>query len=369
MEHFQGQALWEHLQTTQKKIFLYGMGNGAEKILAACASRGIPVEGIFASDGFVRGHSFRSMPVRSYSETKALYGADNMLVLLAFGTSREEVLDTILRVADECELYAPDVPVFGEGLFDRAFFEAHREELDAARGLLSDGRSREIFDRVIAYKLSGRIEPLLGAVSDEREDMETLIRPTWVRFYADFGAYNGDTAAEMIEASEGNLEAVYAFEPDGRNYKKLSAMAEHETRARIYSHPVAAWSERATLYFDASGNRNASMGENRSHILSGMQVKQKSVEADAPDVYLADKRIDYAKYDVEGSEREALLGSTAFIAASYPTLRVSLYHRNEDLFALPLLIKELFPQYNRYYIRRRKGIPAWDLDLIVRREI
>ena len=46
-----------------------------------------------------------------------------------------------------------------------------------------------------------------------------------------------------------------------------------------------------------------------------------------------------------------------------PTLLVSLYHRSEDAFALPLLIKEKFPQY-KLYLRRYRYIPAWDLNLI-----
>ena len=74
-------------------------------------------------------------------------------------------------------------------------------------------------------------------------------------------------------------------------------------------------------------------------------------------------RIDYIKYDVEGSEREALIGSQNTILATTPTLLVSLYHRNEDIFALPLLIKQRFPNYKHFYLRRFAGIPAWDLNL------
>ena len=68
------------------------------------------------------------------------------------------------------------------------------------------------------------------------------------------------------------------------------------------------------------------------------------------------------------TEREAILGSIGSIQRDHPTLMVSLYHRNEDLFALPLMLNELFPDYRGYYLRRLRGIPAWDLNLYVTKE-
>ena len=72
--------------------------------------------------------------------------------------------------------------------------------------------------------------------------------------------------------------------------------------------------------------------------------------------------VDYIKYDVEGSEREAILGSQKTISEHTPALLVSLYHRSEDLFDLPLLLHELCPDY-KLYLRRMRYIPAWDINL------
>ena len=80
--------LWEYLKESSKTVVLYGMGNGADKILAVLAERGISVGGIFASDGFARGNLFHGMPVRTWSDIKTQYGAENVTVLLSFGTSR-----------------------------------------------------------------------------------------------------------------------------------------------------------------------------------------------------------------------------------------------------------------------------------------
>ncbi len=359
--------LWETLANTKKTVVMYGMGNGADKILGVCAQKGIEVQDFFASDGFVRGHEFHGKRVLSWSLIKEKYGTEDLIVLLSFGSSRPDVLETVYRVAEEAELYAPDVPAFGDGLFDRAFFEAHRDELERVWELLADKESRSIFENVIAYKLSGDIRFLRRAESDRQAVLAELVSPISLRTAADLGAYNGDTVRELLDAANGNLQTVYALEPDARNFKKLAAYAVVEQRAKVLPIHAGAWSQTATLSLDASGNRNASFEVNRSESLSERAFKAAATNAVALDEALGGAEVDYIKYDVEGAEREALIGSTQTIRKSLPTLLVSLYHRNEDLFDLPLLIRERFPAYTRFYLRRFPGVPAWDVNLYVKK--
>ena len=350
--------LWTYLQQTEKNIVMYGMGNGADKILAVCDSRGITVSDFFASDGFVRGHSFHGKRVLSYSEVKEKYGSENIIILLSFASSRPEVLSLIRRVRSECELYAPDVPVCGEGLFDLAFFDQNRESLERAYSLLADDESRAIFENVILYKLTGRTEYLDAAVSDKDTVYRELIGARSISSYADLGAYNGDTVRELLGYADG-LSRVYAMEPDRRSFRKLSEYVRTLDGERIEVHAVnaAAWSERTTLCFGDEGNRNSGV------CASGKGVRMTAVEADSLDGILCGERVDYIKYDVEGAEREALLGSEYTIHTHEPVLLVSAYHRNEDIFALPLLVHSLCPDY-ALYLRRYEYIPAWDLALI-----
>ena len=359
--------LWEYLQNTDRRVVLYGMGNGADKIWDVCESRGIRVCEVFASDGFVRGQMFRRQRVKSWSEVKSEYGVQNLTVLLSFATSLPDVLENIQSIAAETELFAPDVPVFGDTLFDGAFFEAHRSEFEEARAMLSDEESRRIFDLVIEYKLSGDIRPLLAARSDLDTVMKTLVHPEKLHTVADLGAYNGDTARELL-AHGATPDRIYAMEPDARNFRKLSEYASNETRTEIIPVRAAAWSCEDTLIFDASGNRNASAGQNRSAALDGRPMKTVELPAMPLDAVLEGACVDYIKYDVEGSEQEALTGSRASILAHYPTLMVSLYHRSEDLFAIPLRIREEFPAYEGFYLRRFGGVPAWDLNFYVTKE-
>ena len=103
MDFYPETDLWKYLSDSPKTVVMYGMGNGADKILKICDERGIRIADFFASDGFVRGHSFHGRTVLSYSAVKEKYGAENIIVLLSFASSLPDVLALFDRVDAECE--------------------------------------------------------------------------------------------------------------------------------------------------------------------------------------------------------------------------------------------------------------------------
>lgn len=345
--------LWERLEKEPRDILLYGMGNGADKILAVLEARGIPVAGIFASDGFVRGHSFHGMPVRSFSEICETYPPGGCVVLLAFGSSRPEVLALFDRVAARYELLVPDVPVCGKVLFDRAFFTAHSKEFSIARELFADEESRRIFDLVLLAKLTGSYEALMAAVS--APDTAELLSLSTVTRAGDFGAYNGDTARELAGAAP-ELSYILCAEPDPRNFRKLTEWAAGCARPTVDCRRVAVSDRAGELAFDASGNRNSGLATGRATV---------TVPADTVDALFAGGPADYLKFDVEGAEAAALKGAALTLTRFSPRLKIACYHRAEDLFLLPQLIHRLCPSY-RIYLRRARSVPAWDIDLLCR---
>ena len=374
--------LWQNLQNLARAgrpILLYGMGNGADKILTVCERYGIPVADFFASDGFVRGHSFHGKVVLSFTQTCEKYGAENMVVLLAFASSRPEVLETIERVAAACETYVPDVPVCGADLFNAEFFHSHESEINAARALFADDESRRVYDGILRYKLTGRMDILRATESSPADAYRHILRADTFRVAADLGAYNGDSIRDLrIYAPD--LQIVVAMEPDRRNFRKLSeyAAALRERKDPLIVHPVGAgaWSRAATLTFHGSGNRNAGLTDasvsHEGNILPSTADnpyfgKTSEVPVAALDEIVAatlppSTRLDYIKYDVEGAEAEALMGSRETILRDAPALLVSAYHRNADIFRLPLLVHDLNPAY-KLYLRRMAGVPAWDINL------
>ena len=344
--------LWQVLQAESRDILLYGMGNGADKLLAVCEQKGISVRGVFASDGFVRGHSFHGMRVMSYSEVCEIYPPNGCIVLLAFGSSRPEVMALFDRVAARYPLFVPDLPVCGENLFDTAFISEHHDRFVRARELFSTDVSRALFTLVLHCKHEG-VYALLGAATSQKQAWDLL--PTGsIMAMADLGAYNGDTAREAIEKCP-DLSFVLAVEPDRRNFRKLSDWAANGSKkCTVECHQVAISDTCGEAAFDASGNRNAGLCTGRA---------DGTVQTATLDALLQGRRVDYIKFDVEGAEHAALLGAAETIRTHRPALRVAAYHRSEDLFDLPLLLAELCENYEFHLVRTR-SYPTWDLDIV-----
>ena len=347
--------LWSYLSSVSKPILIYGMGNGADKIISELEKHNIVYSDVFASDGFVRGHSYKGKRVLSYSEAIELYGND-IIILLSFGSSLPEVMERIYELDKKHELYAPDVPVCGGKVFNEEFFDANSEKLFSARALLSDEKSKNVFDDIIRYKLTGRLS-FLKATEVTEDEALSLLNLNDYESYFDLGAYNGDTIRKFLDACP-NLNKIYAFEPDKRNFKKLSSYCDTEERVNIKAFNYASYSKNEPLAFSSSGNRNSSYKATASY-----ESKTTEIEGRRPDSITTD--VDFIKYDVEGAEYDAIVGSEEIIKASRPDMIVSMYHKSEDLFELPLLINSIEPRY-KLFLRRLPYIPAWDLNLYVK---
>lgn len=340
--------LWTSLAEQSKPIVLYGMGNGADKIADELEKRGMEVSAYFASDDFVRGQLFRSKRVMTYAEVKEIY--PECVILVAFASQLPDVMARMEAIDAENELYVPDVPVVGGRVFDSAFYEENLDLIKEARALFADEESRAIYDNILMYKLTGKLSYLKQATSSQDEVFESILSCDRYKACADLGAYNGDSVREFMREFP-SLEKVVSLEPDRRNFKKLSRFVEDEGLSFVECHNCAAWCENGEMAFSASGNRNARAGEGKG-----------VVAVRTLDSILDGARVDYIKYDVEGSEYEALCGSIETIKRYQPDLLVSLYHRNEDIFRLPIFVHSLLKEH-KLYLRRFPYIPAWDLNL------
>lgn len=352
--------LWKELKTAAdagRHILCYGMGDGADKLFAVCERKGIPLSDTFASDGFVRGQLFHGKRVLSYSEAISRY--DDPILLLAFGSSRPEVLDWIQTLDARHTIRIPDLPVTADReltVFDDAFLAANEKELCKARARLLDERSKRLFDDMVEYRLTGKIEPLFRDTCPAEAQLSVFPALPHYRTCLDLGAYSGDTALAMLRHCP-DLEAILAAEPDTASFRRLQKNAAAEGSGKIIPMNVAAWDHPDKLCFAAKGNRNSSLCG------AGSGAKTVEITALPADEMAGARTIDFIKYDVEGAENAALRGSTELLRRDKPDLLLSLYHRVEDLFALPLLLHELAPDY-RMLLRRAPGFPGWDLNLL-----
>ncbi len=349
-------GVWDRLAETEKPIVMYGMGDGAEKILAIMEKMGIRPAEFMASDEFVRGQSFHGFRVKRMSEIEAQY--QDFLVVICFGSARPEVMERIGQIAERYETVAPDVPVVGEGLFDSDYLSDHESDIMTLHPLFADDRSRETFDALLKYRITGDI-PVLRSCETEKEEALRLLKIGTNEIYMDLGAYDGDTVEEFLQLTKKRFEKIYAVEPDRRSYAKLRRR-NYPLGSAVFEHYNAAVcrEDGPVVFYRKSGRSSALTGG----LSAKTRGRPETVEGRSVDSLLGGKKATLIKYDVEGSEEEALLGSVQTIKKYKPRLIVSLYHRTGDLVSLPLMIRKIEPSY-KMFLRHHPCIPAWDTNL------
>lgn len=411
------------LKSTDLPIFIYGMGDGCLKLLAIFRRYGIPCAGIFASDEFVRDKSFEGHKIRSLGEIES--AVEEFIVVLAFGAGYKSLIDRIDGIAAKHRLIVPDMPVVGEGLFTKQYLQEHYSQISEVYSLLADEHSRLVYRKLIQYRITGDIAPLKGCETDRAESCR-LLSLSGGEVYVDLGAYTGDTVYEYLEYTGGEHSGIIAVEPNARNFRKLSESLLSESvlsentaglsNIRLINAAVGAYDGVITV--QKGGGRMIRRSDN------GVQIRQitldslfdgglcrecrekcgslcgtLSIPCGKPDsipgcalcspsipggtpctpsipggspcspcgtpcslITPCDGKPMYIKYDVEGAEMDALKGSENTLRMYKPKLNVALYHRVEDLFALPLYIHSILPKH-KLYIRHFPYYPAWDTNL------
>ena len=347
------EGLWEQLCRRRAEgvlppVFLYGMGDGADKALAVLGRLNIPVEGVFASDEFVRGQSFRGFPVKKYGEVRKQYPC--FVALLCFAVDYEPMLSRVTQIAEEAELYVPDLPIAGlpDELFDRNYILEYQNEFNNVYCRLADEESRRVFRGLMAGRLTGEV-PSLRAVESSREAAwRELLHPCPEDCFLDLGAYNGDTIRDFLRLSGGSCRSIDAMEPDPKNYEKLLHSLGKLPNARAWN--IAAGSVPGVAYA-RRGRRGRGSGISANGTIP--------IEINSVDNLLDGRFVTVAKLDVEGAEADALRGMERTIHACRPRMAVCAYHRNEDLFRLPGLVLEMEPSY-RVYLRKHPYLPGWE---------
>lgn len=336
--------VWQFLADDNKPVVIYGMGNGAEKIISVLKEYGVEVADIFASDEFVRGHSFLGYKVLKYSEVCEKY--DDFNIVLAFATHIDDMLQKIKNMNEEHSVFAPDVPVAGDGIFTRKYFEENRDKFEYIYNKLADEESKKVYEDIINFKISGKVKYLYNSTTYSKDDIyQNILMLNDHETIVDMGAYDGDTIREFTSYTGQKYNHIYALEPDEKNFKKLTKNTDGMQGVSLYN--LGAWEKKDTLIFSKKAGRNSKLSS------EGVPVSVTDIDS------LIDDEITMLKMDIEGAELKALNGCKNTIKKYSPKLYVCAYHRNEDLFALPLKILELNENY-KIYFRHSPYIPAWE---------
>lgn len=332
--------IWQYLHQTTCPIVLYGMGNGAESVIRQLEKIGKKAVGIFASDGFVRGQQFFGYTVTTYDRISEQY--PDMIILVCFGSNQESVLEYIELLSSSQTVLCPDVPVYGNNVFDSDFAHQHADEIRQAYELLDDDFSKETFQKIVEFKLTGQ-KRLLDSCRFDGELFDPLMLST-KETYLDLGAYRGDTVDKFVARVSGYTK-IFAFEPNPKTYIKLCENIKLFEDVIPLQMAVSDYDGTVELFSAGRG--------------SSIKKKGTMVSVCSLDSFFATEPISLIKMDVEGQEKEVISGARDLITRCKPKMIVAAYHRSEDIFSIPLQINQIRPDY-KIKLRHFSHNLAWD---------
>lgn len=334
---------WEKIKISGLPVVVYGMGNGADKVIDELNRLEISVMGVTASDDFVRDQIFRGFKVKKLSEFEGEF-----IIAVAFASSIPDVMNHIYSLCDKYRVLVPCVPVFGDEIFNRKFIEDNADKIKTAYELFED-ESKKIFAGCVDFMFGGELDTLRIITTEKNEVFDNILKLGNDESFLDLGAYRGDTVEEFLHYCSNEYEGIVALEPDRRTFKKLADYLADIPKSEAYQKAV--YSESKTLVFSSKAGRQSTISD-----------KGEEIEAVSVDDIISGKRVTYLKMDVEGAEYEALSGAVKTLKLQKPKLNIALYHKSKDIFELPLKIAEINPDY-KFYLRRHPYIPCWDMNL------
>ena len=335
-EHLNALTDWTtRLREEKLPILLYGMGDGAEKIFSVLGSRGIGIDGVMASDEFLRGQVFLGHKVIGEAEAVARFG--DFVAVLCFAL-RKELTKIALEFSKRHTLISPNIAVCGEEICDKDYILKNFDRFSYIYDRFEDDESRNVFRSIMEYNVTGDVSYLFNVKGDR------LSVDPHGKAYVDVGAYDGDTVAEFF-SEKLPYSRIYAFEPDAHSFKKLKQNTSHIEN--VVSINAAVGEKAGLARFSGEGSMNSHVGEGENEI--------EVVTIDG----LGDE-IGAIKIDAEGLDREVLYGAVNTICDSHPEISVAVYHRAGDIYDLSRLLLYYDPSY-RLYLRKIDYIPAWDI--------
>ena len=246
----------------------------------------------------------------------------------------------VLTISD---IYEPNVVE----VLDSVFYAENKDGFERTRALFHDEISQNTFDAFIKSKTMHRNDDLLPFVVPTQYFFDSS---PWIYsdedVLVDCGAFDGDSIRDFISLRGNKYSEIIALEPDKKNYERLRSWISESGMANISAINAGVYKEKAVLTFHSSGDMEAYLSEDGDV----------SIPVESIDDICADKKVSIIKMDIEGSEKDALIGGAKTIKKYEPILMISAYHKKDDLITLVEQIGKLSQNYV-YFLRAHKPLP------------
>jgi FkbM family methyltransferase len=221
----------------------------------------------------------------------------------------------------------------------KSCYDANRSKYKEVYNLLADKESRDTYKAIIAFRQTYKYNVLKKHIYYPQYFVKEVFKYYKDEVFVDGGAYIGDTITELLKYVPNKaIKKIYAWEPDEGNGNMLLQEVKKSSKGGVEIEwiPCALYKEKAILKFTDSSDGVSKIGDNGQIIVNADTIDNRCSDAT------------FIKMDIEGAEIDALLGAKNTIINNKPKLAICIYHSNEHLYEIPLLIHEWVPDYKLY---------------------
>ena len=334
---------------------MYGAGNTGRCTVNVLKKMGVTVTGIIDAN---KTGNYKSIPIFHLSDVPDTLKALPVIISIfnpdaacAISKIVRDLSDNGFSLIQPFEtFFCKNHQYFPENYFwlcRPEFTIEHRHDFAKVEKILCDDASKRLLNSQIEFRCTGSIDVEIPTSPPELQYFDpSVYKQKEFREFWDIGAFSGDTLECAAKAGM-RFKRVLAFEPDMKNYDLLcSYISAHGGEYEdIMAIPSAIGTDNTILAFAGGATTSSAVS------LTG-NTKVPSI---AMDRAYPSGTPDFVKMDIEGSELSALKGMRNIILKSAPLLAICVYHRPEDLFAIPLYLNDLLSGSDYQFCLRNYG--------------
>lgn len=161
----------------------------------------------------------------------------------------------------------------------------------------------------------------------------------------DVGAYVGDSILSYVSMYGTDYKKIYAYEITPDSCFQLKNNVNKYSLHDVIIRQKGAGSKKDKMFL--TGNLTDTSA-NRINKTGGQEIEIVRLEDDLDDIPT------FIKMDIEGAEKDALLGLEGIIKEYTPKLAICTYHGYDDIWMIPKMIYEMNSNY-KFYMRYNGG--------------
>ncbi|HLY40841.1 MAG TPA: FkbM family methyltransferase [Terracidiphilus sp.] len=349
-------ALDQLLEKSRGRVVLFGAGSLGRRALAEL--RCIGVEPLCISDNNPKlwGTTLDGCPLLSPRDAAGKFGA-NALFVVTIWNAAHWFVETHAQLTElgckSISCYSPVywrfadtfLPFLLNDLPHHVYEDA--DNVLAAEGLWSDEPSQNTYRALVGWYASGDGSVLPGRPAENSYFPTDIFSLSEKEVLVDCGAFDGDTVRQLVDRVGSRFRTVHAIEADPLSLEKLNRellRMGSTVRDKAQVHACAVGADRKTVRFETTGTVDSKICE-----AGGVEV-----ECIPLDEMFRETLVSMIKMDIEGAEYEALLGASRVIQRDHPILAICVYHTQNDIWRIPLLVRDMVPEY-KFFLRAYEG--------------